>query len=146
MDGRAVLFHHASDVGSRQGADLTTGMNVLTATLLTVAAAMAGAPIGASVLVTIASRHEDAAGSRGGKAPGVIAIAARRILDFHPEDGAGPCPALTAAAGRRRTQPAAQQVRQTTLAPDIARPRQQSHMATTVSCERTTGDTSSVAR
>jgi hypothetical protein len=64
-------------------------MNVI-ATPLIAAAAMAGAPIGASVLVSIASRREDAAGTLRRKAPGVIAIAARRILDFHSEYDAPP--------------------------------------------------------
>ena len=66
-------------------------MTVMTATFFILAAAAAGLPIGAIALVSIASRREDAAWTLGGKAPGLIAAAARLILDFR-SDYDGPPP------------------------------------------------------
>jgi hypothetical protein len=43
-------------------------------------------PIVAAVVVSVASRREEAALSLRGPAPGVVQAAARRILDFHSED------------------------------------------------------------
>jgi hypothetical protein len=48
--------------------------------LLVVAAVIVGAPIGAAVLVTVASHREDAAGSVAGRPPGPFAAAARRLV------------------------------------------------------------------
>ena len=48
--------------------------------LLVAAAVVVGAPIIAAMLVTVASLHEDSARSLGGRAPGVLAAAARRLL------------------------------------------------------------------
>jgi len=52
--------------------------------LLTVAAiVIAGVPVAAVVLVTVASRQEETARSIAGRAPGLAARAARRLLAFH---------------------------------------------------------------
>jgi hypothetical protein len=48
--------------------------------LLVLAAAVVGAPIAAAVLVSLASRREDARHSLAGKAPNWLASAARRLL------------------------------------------------------------------
>jgi hypothetical protein len=48
--------------------------------LLAVAAVVVGAPLGAAVLVTIASHYEDAARSLGTRPPGPFAAAARRLV------------------------------------------------------------------
>jgi len=48
--------------------------------LLVVAAVVAGAPLGAAVLVTIASHREDAAGTLAGRPAGPFAAASRRLL------------------------------------------------------------------
>lgn len=59
---------------------------------LFIIAALASVPIAATVVVSIASRREDAAWSLGGPAPGMVQAAARRLLDFHTEDPAWPVP------------------------------------------------------
>src|SRR5215469_14188224 len=59
---------------------------------LFIIAALASVPIAATVVVSIASRREDAAWSLGGPAPGAVQAAARRLLDFHTEDPAWPVP------------------------------------------------------
>jgi len=51
--------------------------------LTVIAIVIAGVPLAAVVLVTVASRHEENAGSIGGCAPGRIERAARRLLAFH---------------------------------------------------------------
>jgi hypothetical protein len=52
--------------------------------LLTVAAIVtAGVPVAAVVLVTVATRREENARSIAGRAPGLAARAARRLLAFH---------------------------------------------------------------
>jgi hypothetical protein len=48
--------------------------------LLVVAAVVVGAPLGAAVLVTVASHREDAASTLAGRPPGPFAAAARRLL------------------------------------------------------------------
>ena len=48
--------------------------------LLVLAAVVVGAPIGAAILVSLASLREDAKHSLAGKAPSPIAWAARRLL------------------------------------------------------------------
>ena len=48
--------------------------------LLVVAAVVAGAPLAAAVLVTVASHREDAAGTLAGRPPGPFAAASRRLL------------------------------------------------------------------
>ncbi|HUA41819.1 MAG TPA: hypothetical protein VMA32_09640 [Streptosporangiaceae bacterium] len=50
------------------------------AVLLVVAALVVGAPIGAAVLVTLASHREDLAHSLAGRPPGLLAAAARALL------------------------------------------------------------------
>ena len=47
------------------------------------AALLVSAPIIAAVLVSIASRREDHAWTLAGRAPGIIALVARRVLGFH---------------------------------------------------------------
>src|SRR5215469_2873296 len=52
--------------------------------LLTIAAiVIAGVPVAAVVLVTVATRQEENARSIAGRAPGLAARAARRLLAFH---------------------------------------------------------------
>jgi hypothetical protein len=51
--------------------------------LTVIAIVIAGVPLAAVVLVTVASRREDNAGSIGGRAPGGTERAARRLLAFH---------------------------------------------------------------
>ena len=52
--------------------------------LVTVAAiVIAGIPVAAVVLVSVASRREETARSIAGRAPGLAARAARRLLAFH---------------------------------------------------------------
>ena len=52
--------------------------------LLTIAAiVIAGVPVAAVVLVTVATRREENARSIAGRAPGLAARAARRLLAFH---------------------------------------------------------------
>src|SRR5215472_15263032 len=57
--------------------------------LLIAAALVVGAPLVAAVLVSIASIHEDAAKSLAGRPPGLLAAAARRLLQARV-GGAGP--------------------------------------------------------
>jgi hypothetical protein len=52
--------------------------------LLVLAAAFVGAPIAAAVLVSLASRREDARHSLAGKAPTWVTRAARRLLRVPP--------------------------------------------------------------
>ncbi|HXP19131.1 MAG TPA: hypothetical protein VN840_05740 [Streptosporangiaceae bacterium] len=51
--------------------------------LLTIGTIIVSAPIAAAVLVSVASRREDAACSLGGPPPGPACATARRIVDFH---------------------------------------------------------------
>jgi hypothetical protein len=50
--------------------------------LLVVAAVVVGAPLGAAVLVTVASHREDAARTLAGRPPGPFAAASRRLLSM----------------------------------------------------------------
>ncbi len=50
-----------------------------------VAAIIVSLPIIATVVVSVASKREDAAGTLGGPAEGGIQSAARRVLDFHSD-------------------------------------------------------------
>jgi hypothetical protein len=52
--------------------------------LLVLAAAVVGLPIAATVLVSLASRREDARHSLTGKAPNWVTWAARRLLNVPP--------------------------------------------------------------
>ena len=52
--------------------------------LLVLAAVVVGAPIGAAILVSLASLREDAKHSLAGRAPGPAAWAARRLLRVQP--------------------------------------------------------------
>lgn len=56
--------------------------------LLVLAAAVVGAPIAAAVLVSLASRREDARHSLSGRAPNWVTRAARRLLSVQSR-GAG---------------------------------------------------------
>ena len=60
--------------------------------LFIIAAAVVSMPIAAIVIVSMASRREDAAYSLGDPAPGLVQAAARRLLDFHTEDPAWQMP------------------------------------------------------
>src|SRR5580700_10252025 len=68
--------------------------------LTIVAIVIAGVPFAAVVLVTVASRREDNAGSIGGRAPGGTERAARRLLAFHAT-GIGRPACRARARGRR---------------------------------------------
>ncbi len=50
--------------------------------LTAIAVVITGVPLAAVTLVTLASRHEEHARSIAGRAPGVLAGAARRLLGF----------------------------------------------------------------
>jgi hypothetical protein len=60
--------------------------------LFIIIAAVVSMPMAAIVVVSIASRREDAAWTLGKPAPGTVQSAARRLLDFHTEDPAWPLP------------------------------------------------------
>jgi hypothetical protein len=57
-------------------------------------------PIVAIVLVSVASKREDAAGTLGGPAEGGIQIAARRVLDFHSDLNLRPATGARLKVGR----------------------------------------------
>jgi len=57
--------------------------------LLAVAAVVVAAPLVAAVLVTVASLREDASRSLGGRPPGVLTAAARRLLGVRTRASAG---------------------------------------------------------
>lgn len=59
---------------------------------LFVLAAVVSTPIVATVVVSMASRREDADMSLGGPAQGMVQAAARGLLDFHSDDPAWPMP------------------------------------------------------
>jgi hypothetical protein len=82
--------------------------------LLAMAAVVVGAPLGAAVLVTVASHREDAARTLAGRPPGPFAAMARRLLCLriggtaYPRRQARgnapvPGPAADSAPGRTRT-------------------------------------------
>ena len=70
--------------------------------LLVIAAVMVSAPLGAALLVSLASTREDSAHSLGRQAPGPAQAAARRLLAFHAEGSRRPA-APSAPALRPRT-------------------------------------------
>jgi|SRR5215472_8852483 len=57
--------------------------------LLAAAAVVVAAPLVAAVLVTVASLREDASRSLGGRPPGVLTAAARRLLGVRTRASAG---------------------------------------------------------
>jgi hypothetical protein len=64
--------------------------------LLVLAAAVVGAPIAAAVLVSLASRREDARRSLSGRAPNWVTRAARRLLSVQPRGSRrGPMPRVS---------------------------------------------------
>lgn len=64
--------------------------------LLVLAAAIVGAPIAAAVLVSLASRREDARHSLSGRAPNWVTRAARRLLSVQPRgSGRGQIPRVS---------------------------------------------------
>lgn len=72
-------------------------------TLLTVIAALiAGAPLAAVVLVTVASRREETALSIAGRAPGSLTRAARRVVAFHARGISRPASRVAPRRGYRR--------------------------------------------
>ena len=70
--------------------------------LTVIAALIAGAPLAAVVLVTVASRREDTALSIAGRAPGPLTRAARRVVAFHARGIRRPASRVTARRGYRR--------------------------------------------
>jgi hypothetical protein len=71
--------------------------------LLTVTAALiAGAPLVAVVLVTVASRREETALSIAGRAPGALTRAARRVVAFHARGISRPASRVSARRGYRQ--------------------------------------------
>jgi len=76
--------------------------------LLVIAAIAVSLPMAGIVLVSLASRREDAAQSLSGRPSGAIQIAARRVVGFHgdglarrPARRGGSRPARAGRAGRR---------------------------------------------
>jgi len=65
-------------------------------------------PIVAIVLVSVASKREDAAGTLGGPAKGVIQFAARRVLDYRSEVTWHPATGTRTGANRPVRSPAEQ--------------------------------------
>ncbi len=84
-------------------------MNATAAVLLVLGLAVAGLPIAATLLVTIASKREDSQWTLSGPPPGLMQAAARRLLAFRSEVGwaqsrrqpAPPWTAMTASQGTR---------------------------------------------
>ena len=68
--------------------------------LLVLAAVVVGAPIGAAILVSLASLREDAKHTLSGRAPSPITWAARRLLKVQPR-GTGRRPASRLPEPRR---------------------------------------------
>jgi hypothetical protein len=68
--------------------------------VIAVAVVIMGVPLAAVALVTLASRHEEHARSISGRAPGILAGAARRLLGFRATGLTRP--ACRAAAGNRQ--------------------------------------------
>ena len=92
---RVRLIRTGVPVGGRLPVHLTAGMTAITAALLVTTAAAATALIGLLalvVLVSAASRGEDAEWTLGGPPPGLTQAIARRVLGFYySEEGlAGP--------------------------------------------------------
>jgi hypothetical protein len=75
--------------------------------LTVIAIVVAGVPLAAVVLVTIASRREENARSIGGRAPGRMERAARKVLAFQAIGIGRPPSRARARRGRRGTRPAA---------------------------------------
>jgi hypothetical protein len=61
----------------------TQEVNMMIILLSVIAIVVAGIPLAAVVLVTMASRREETARSIAGRAPGPMERAARRLLAFH---------------------------------------------------------------
>jgi hypothetical protein len=57
--------------------------------LLVVAAVVVAAPLGAAMLVTVASRHEEAGRTLTGRPPGLLTACARRLLRVPAAVGRG---------------------------------------------------------
>jgi hypothetical protein len=77
-------------------------VNVMIILLTVIAALIAGAPLAAVVLVTVASRREETALSIAGRAPGPLARAARRVVAFHARGISRPASRVSARRGYRR--------------------------------------------
>ena len=73
--------------------------------LLVVAAVVVGAPLGAAVLVTVASHREDAAHTLAGRPPGPFAAASRRLLCLSIGGAAYPRRTASPRRQNRRTPP-----------------------------------------
>jgi hypothetical protein len=82
--------------------------------LMTVTAiVVAGVPLAAVVLVTLASRSEETARSIAGHAPGPMERAARRLLAFHATGIGRPACRARARGGRPARTPARPRARRT---------------------------------
>jgi hypothetical protein len=71
--------------------------------LTVIAIVVAGVPLAAVVLVTVASRREENAGSIGGRATGRTERAARRLLAFHATGIGRPTSRARGRGPRRRS-------------------------------------------
>ena len=67
--------------------------------LTVIAIVIAGVPLAAVVLVTIASRREESARSMADRASGPLERAARKLLAFHASGIGRPCPGPGAGTG-----------------------------------------------
>jgi hypothetical protein len=74
-------------------------VDVMIILLTVIAIVVAGIPLAAVVLVTIACRREESARSMADRAPGPLARAARRLLAFHASGISRP---VSRAGGRDR--------------------------------------------
>src|SRR6266568_4052642 len=79
-------------------------VDVMIILLTVIAIVVAGVPLAAIVLVTIASRREESARSMADRAPGPLERTARRLLAFHASGISRP---VSRAGGRNRGRPAA---------------------------------------
>jgi hypothetical protein len=81
-------------------------VNVLLLIAIAIAILVGGLPIACILLVTLASRREEAARSIAGGAPGPLARMARRLLGFHAIGISRPaCRTWTPYRGRRAARP-----------------------------------------
>ena len=81
-------------------------MNVLLLIAIAIAILVGGLPIACILLVTLASRREEAARSIAGGAPGPLARMARRLLGFHAIGISRPaCRTRAPYRGRRAARP-----------------------------------------
>jgi hypothetical protein len=84
---------------------------VMVVLLIVIGSATVGVPVVATVLVSVASRHEDSAWTLGGPPPSLVQAAARRIVAFHGQDTEWPQPQGLGQARQRERMPGCQEGR-----------------------------------